>query len=60
MSKFIGIYTEMLGKILQLESCDYECQAGPLELNGKFIELKKQLIIFSKLELSPFKDDNDE
>jgi hypothetical protein len=25
----------------QLESCEYECEGGPLEMNTAFIELKK-------------------
>lgn len=52
MSKLKGHYTELYGKVLQLESCDYENQAGLLNLNVKFQELKKTLEIYSMLELS--------
>jgi hypothetical protein len=31
-----------LNKIVeQLEACNFKCEAGPLELNESFIELKK-------------------
>lgn len=29
------------GIVSQLESCDYECEAGPLELNTAFLALKE-------------------
>lgn len=34
----------------QLESCNYECEAGPLENNVAFIELKKRVEFESKIE----------
>lgn len=56
MSRPKGFYTELYGKVLQLESCDYENQAGLLNLNVKFQELKNALMIYSMLELSNIDD----
>lgn len=34
----------------QLESCNFECEAGPLENNVAFIELKRMAEFESKIE----------